>query len=324
MRSRYLILLLVTNFLSGCHKSGDKHSRSQGIDSDKKNRYKIAYNVLKDAEADDYEVFIMNQDGSGQKNISNHKGVDWVYYAYLDKVYFISDRDTTHRVFFLYEMDTNGENVRKVTDMRLDDSQISGRNNGRELIVKPHATVDTAFYLIDLENQQQQIIKPALAYFHDPCFSPDGKQIVFRGARERSSRSQAFDDELYIMNTDGSAMRQLTYYPKDDNTAEWFDYRAAPPVWYLKNKISYASKQDGSYSIFSINTDGSSLVQLTSGKYSQVYHDWTPDGTKMVFEQASNEFELYNIYILDAKTGKIKQLTDDTVSRQAPVFVLTD
>lgn len=57
-------------------------------------QYKIAYNVAYDIEKDDYEVFIMDMDGRNKKNISNHEGVDWVYYAWKDKIYFVSDRDT--------------------------------------------------------------------------------------------------------------------------------------------------------------------------------------------------------------------------------------
>ena len=324
MSSCYFIMFLIIAFLAGCTNSRDKHSKNQRAGSEMKEQYKIAYNVIHNEETDDYEIFIMNQDGSNQKNISNCKRMDWVYYAYQDKIYFISDRDTTRRVFFLYEMDANGENVKKVTDLRLDDCLISSRNKGKELMLKPHPKVDSAFYLINLENQQRQILKPDLAYFHDPCFSPDGKQIVFRGATERPKGNQGFDDELYIMNDNGTAMRQLTYYPEDDHTAEWFDYKAGPPVWYKENKISYASRQDSSYSIFSIDTDGSNLVQLTSAENSQVYHSWTPDGTKMVFEQSSNEYENYDIYMLDIETGAITQLTDDKISQQAPVFVLVE
>ena len=324
MQSAYLSILLMITFLSACTGAGDKNSGKQAADINSEKQYKIAYNVLYDEEADDYEIFTMNTDGSEQKNISNWKGVDWVYYACKNKIYFVSDRDTTHRVFFLYEMDVDGENVRKVTDFRVADCWISGRNKCTELIVKPHSTVDSVFYLINLKDQGRQIIKPDLAYFHDPCFSPDGKQIVFRGAKERFSGNQGFDDELYLMNDDGSGLKQLTEYPESDNTAEWFDYRAGPPVWYQENKISYASKQDSSYSIFSINTDGSDLLQLTSTEKSQVYHSWTPDGTKMVFEQSSNDYENYDIYILDIETNSVRQLTDDAIAQQAPVFVMVE
>ena len=321
MQFCHLTIVLVVIVFSACTQTGNRRAGSQRVDPDDKYRYKIAYNVLMDPESDDYEVYIMNWDGSGQKNLSKHNGMDWVYYAYEDKIYFASDRDTTSRVLFLYVMDVNGEHIRKVSDIQLSDATVSGRNAGRELIIKPHPNIDTAFYLIHLQNGSWQTIQPALDYFHDPCFSPDGKRIVFRGARESSSGWQSLNDELYIINTDGSDLKRLTYYPEDDNTAAWFDYRAGPPVWFQQNRISYASKQNGSYSIFYINPDGSNLTRLTSDENNQVYHSWTPDGSKMVFEQFTNDYKHYNIYRLDGETKTITQLTDDSLIQQAPVFV---
>ena len=54
-----------------------------------KTRYKIVYNVLEDKEKDNYELYSMNMDGSDRKNITNTPGVEWVYYAYKNKVYYI-------------------------------------------------------------------------------------------------------------------------------------------------------------------------------------------------------------------------------------------
>jgi TolB protein len=86
-------------------------SQNKNYEPEKLSDLKIAYNVLEDAETDNYEIYVMNIDGSDEKNISNWEGVDWVYYAYADKLYFVSDRDTTHRMYFLYEMNADGNNV---------------------------------------------------------------------------------------------------------------------------------------------------------------------------------------------------------------------
>ncbi|MDN5214132.1 hypothetical protein QQ020_18795 [Fulvivirgaceae bacterium BMA12] len=218
-------------------------------------------------------------------------------------------------------MDARGKNIRKITDFPIDDSWISSRQGGKELIVKPDPRIDTAFYIIDVQNWHRQAIRPDLAYFHDPFFSHDGKQIVFRGARKIPAGTQSLADELYIMNDDGSQLRQLTHYPDKDSTAAWFDYRVGPPVWYLEDEISFSSLRDGSYSIFSINVDGNDLRRITTVENNQVYHSWSHDGSKMVFEQSSGDYEDYDIYLLNAKDGAVSRLTADTILQQAPVFV---
>lgn len=89
--------------------------------------YAIAYNVLYDRDTNNYEIFSMNMDGSGKTNITNYPGVEWTYTAYGERVFFISDKDTAHRNYFLYEMDARGGNVRKVYDQRLADSWMATR-----------------------------------------------------------------------------------------------------------------------------------------------------------------------------------------------------
>ena len=88
-------------------------------------QYKILYNVLEDREKDNYEIYSMNMDGSDKKNITNTPGVEWVYYAYKDRVYYISDKDTCHRCYFLYEMDAEGNNKRKVSSLQVEDNWLS-------------------------------------------------------------------------------------------------------------------------------------------------------------------------------------------------------
>ena len=283
-------------------------------------KYKIAYNVFLNQEADDYEIFVMNTDGSEKKNITNRAGLDWVYYAFGDKLFFVSDRDTTHRVYFLYEMNANGENVRKIYNVRLSDSWVGSRKNGTELLVKPHPTEDSAFHIIDLNGRLVKRLDVGLPYFNDPCFSPDGKQIVFRGGLKVSKREEGFIDELYIINDDGTGLRQLTHYPKNDTTAEWYAYKAGPPCWKPDGMITYSSKQAGNYNIFSIEANGEHLRKLTPDSLNEVYHSWLPDGSAMTYEGADLNDENYEIYI-QYSSGKILQLTADTLQQLAPVFV---
>jgi TolB protein len=48
---------------------------------------------LKIGEKDNYEIYSMNMDGTGQRNITNTPGVQWVYCAYKDKLYYVCDKD---------------------------------------------------------------------------------------------------------------------------------------------------------------------------------------------------------------------------------------
>lgn len=289
-------------------------------------QYKIAYNVYYDTLNDDYEVFVMNMDGSDKKNISNSSGVDWVYYAYKDKIYFISDRDTTHRMYFLYSMDADGNNVKKVTDLRLEDSWHNTRNNGKEMIVSGRIgkEVRQQLFLVNTETgEYQPFAQDTAASFSDPAFSPDGKQLVFRHRQsKRNYRNEK--SELWIMTSEGDDKKQLTYFPEADTTAEWFVYHAGPPKWHPKeNFISYQSFRDGQYRLFGIKPEGGEawrLIENTSG-LEEDWHSWSSDGKWLTFGMADYSKRLVDIYVMNWETKEVKQVTDSWYYEQAPVFV---
>ena len=283
---------------------------------------KIAYNVLEDAENDNYEIYVMNTDGSDKKNISNWKGVDWAYFAFKDKIYFLSDRDTCHRcAYFLYESDAEGNNVRKITSFPLKDSWLSGRKAGKELIVTPKSKNDSAFYIIDLDGNVLDKVYTGFPYYNDPAFSPDGKQIIFRGGKVKTENGLKYIDELYIMIVDGGERKQLTFYPATDTTAEWYAYKAGPPIWEPnRNIITYPSKQNGNYSIYSIQPDGTELTQITPDSTDETYHSWSPGGEWLVFDGIQEENN-YDIFLMNFESKEIKRLTTDEKYEQGPVFV---
>lgn len=286
--------------------------------------YKIAYNVYYDTANDDYEIFVMNADGTGQKNISNAPGVEWVYYAYKDKLYFVSDRDTTHRMYFLYEMDADGNNVRKVTDLRLEDSWMSSRNDGQELVVAGRIGKEIRYqlFLIDVKTgKYAQLTTDTAASFADPHFSPDGNHIVFRHRKNRRNY-QDEKAEIWMMDADGSNLKQLTHFP-NDTTAQWHSYHAGPPFWEPnRNLISYISRQKGKHNIFTMKPDGTNVTQLSTDTLSEGWHAWSPDGEWLAFDVSNKEGYKFNIYLRKRDGSDQKKLTSDWRSEMAPVFVL--
>ena len=286
------------------------------------NDFKIAYNVSYDLATDNYEIFVMNSDGSEQRNISNHPGVDWVYYAYEDRLYFVSDRDSTSRKYFLYEMKWDGTEVRRVTDFLVHDSWMSSRKNGTEFIVNINKNDDFETRDLFIINKDGKILSQLTDddfQNTDAYFSPEGKQIVFRSNRSKY-------DELYIINDDGSGLRQLTDYPQNDSSARDWEYHAGPPQWVDSSRISYISKQKSNYSIFSISPTGTGFEQLTPDSTTtgflsnEGWHSWSKNDSFIVFN-ATNLIGNYDIYIMRSDITDVRRLTKTDWYDQAPVFV---
>jgi len=202
---------------------------------------------------------------------------------------------------------------------------MDSRNNGKELIVTGRIDKKTRYQLFLINSKTgsfRQITTDTSALYSDPCFSPDGKQIVCRYKKNRRDRYEKA--ELWLMNTDGTgSARQLTQYPANDTTAKWHDYHAGAPHWNAQaGYITYQSLQDGKYSIYTVTPDGGQNFKLADFPLEVGWHDWSPDGNWLAMDMFDHEQTQFDIWLWNRKTKELKQLTDSPKFEQSPVFVL--
>lgn len=95
------------------------------------------------------------------------------------------------------------------------------------------------------------------------------EKIVFSSNREGIS-----NNEIYVMNTDGSDQKRLTF-----NTV--FDGEASFSA--DGGKIVFTSTRDGNAEIYVMNTDGTKQKRLTNSLGSDAHPSFSPDGTKITF-----------------------------------------
>ena len=289
--------------------------------------FSIAYNVhMPDTINDDWEIIKMKADGSGKQNILQNDDVAWTYTAHEGRLIFISDRDTCYRCFFLYESDADGKNLRKVSDLRLEDSWMSSRKDGKEMIVAGRIGKDVRFqfFIVNTENGAfKQITNDTAALFRDPCFSPDGKQIVI--SYQKNKRDKTTHEELFLMDENGRVGQQLTVYPENNPSAKEYGYRAGSARWHpTENFISYVSLQDGRQSIYAVSPDGKKHWKLLNRTDSESWHDWSADGKWLVFNNSDRAETQYHISLMNWQTKVEKQLTDLTYKSQLSPVIIGD
>ncbi len=142
----------------------------------------------------------------------------------------------------------------------------------------------------------------------------DGK-IVFTS---QITTSVGTGKALFIMNADGSNITQLSKNPTDFAT---FD--TEPELSRDGSKIVFTREHsvNGSYNIdiYSMNADGSNVVQLTSNAVTDSVPSWSPDGAKIVFEQ---NFSRGNreIFTMNADGTNQIRITSNTFDDLAPAW----
>lgn len=102
-----------------------------------------------------------------------------------------------------------------------------------------------------------------------PDLSPDKSRIIFQSNRSGNN-------QIWIMNVDGTEPKQLTHVPGDG---------AETPRWSPDgSQIVYAAYlEDGNNDLFLMQPDGSGQTQLTFGPGYDGHPHWTADGSRIAF-----------------------------------------
>lgn len=106
------------------------------------------------------------------------------------------------------------------------------------------------------------------------------------------------NEEIYVMNPDGSGQTRLTFDSDEDTDPAW-----SPDG----RRIAFTKRQQ----IFVMNADGSGATQLTSQGFNE-NPAWSPDGLKIAFQSSRDSVALleFEIYVMDADGENETRLTN--------------
>jgi Tol biopolymer transport system component len=119
-------------------------------------------------------------------------------------------------------------------------------------------------------------------------WSPDGSKMAFITYRDGN-------DEIYVVDADGSNVVNLTNHEASDGLGGW-----SPDG----TKIAFSTDRDGDREVYVMDADGSNPVNLTNdpGSDSVSPNPWSADGSQIVFSSrraAESPFD-DDIYVMDA------------------------
>jgi Tol biopolymer transport system component len=212
----------------------------------------------------------------------------------------LADARTGKRIKRLVESTLNPN----FEELRLLYSQSSFSNSGRMIAFTAQRNGKDVMYLMDVARTAvtARIDLPTVDAIWSPVWSPDDKQIAFSGTHGGIT-------DLYIVNADGSGMRQLT----ND------EYGDLQPAWSPDGKkLAFATDRgpETNLSILKFSKWRIAVMDLASGAIEVLPNQgglnlnpaWSPDGRQLAF--ISDRTGLPNIFLYDFTDQQHYQLTN--------------
>jgi len=262
------------------------------------------------------QIFVMNLDGSGKRMVSTAKGrTTCAYFLPGDTTFIYASThladehcppppDKSHGyVWELYDTYdiflarlSDGKILKRLTDTPGYDAEATVSPLGDKIVFTSLRDRDPEIYTMNLDGSDQRRLTFAKGYDGGPFFSWDGKKIVFRASRPRTAEERKDYQnlvqeglvrptvlEIYVMDADGSNMRQVTHLGK----------ACFAPFFHPDNRrIIFSSnawsKDPRNFDLYMINIDGTGLERITYCESFDGFPMFTRDGKHLVF--ASNRF----------------------------------
>ncbi|MGH3752225.1 MAG: hypothetical protein ACRDRP_05925 [Pseudonocardiaceae bacterium] len=140
-----------------------------------------------------------------------------------------------------------------------------------------------------------------------PVVSPTEGKIVFQSGRDGNN-------EIYLMNADGSNQTRLTNNPAADTQ---------PALSPDGARIAFTSARDGNNEIYVMKADGTGLTRLTNNPASDSQPVFSRDGTQIAFTKRFGSGAAANneIFVMNAFTGASPtNLTNNPAGDDQPAF----
>jgi Tol biopolymer transport system component len=178
-----------------------------------------------------------------------------------------------------YVIDADGSGERRLSPTPGFDVTPSWSSDGTKIVYSrlysapaPNQPPMTDIRVMNADGTDDRAILPNTLFSVEPRWSVNG-QIVFMSLMDSSNL------EVYLMNSDGAGLRQLTSGATN-----------ADPVWSPDGaRISFGSDREGGgkVNVFAMNADGAGQVQLThfGVPYEAGDTNWSSDGKRIAFER---------------------------------------
>ncbi|QAA82587.1 hypothetical protein EI546_13035 [Aequorivita sp. H23M31] len=198
--------------------------------------------------------------------------------------------------FDIFVADLDGNIVKQLTDEPGYDAEATVSPKGDKIVFTSMRSGDLELYTMNIDGSNVKQITNELGYDGGAFFSPDGSKLIFRSSRPKTENEikeykdllaqglvQPTEMDLYICNSDGSDLRQLT----DLGNASWapFFHPSGKKVLFSSN---FESKRGYPFNLYLIDIDGKNLERVTHSDTFDAFPVFSNNGKYLAFSSNRN------------------------------------
>ncbi len=207
----------------------------------------------------------------------------------------------------IFRADPNGSNLTRLTSTDGYDAEATVGPDGR-IVFTSVRDGDMEIYSMNADGSGVRRLTNRPGPDGGPFFSRDGKQIVFRGRTAEGAELADYQAllkegvwrptslEIFVMNSDGSNVRQVTSLGKA-SFAPYF----TPDGRQIIFSTNVHDPKGRDFDLYLVNVDGTGLERVTWNPTFDGFPMFSPDGKKLVFASNRNAAKLgeTNVFIAD-------------------------
>ena len=259
---------------------------------------KIAFASDADGGQGNWDIYVMNPDGTGLTRLTSDPSVASRPAWSPDGTKIAFERATSNGSDpEIYVMNADGSGFKDLT----------GGAGGSKPAWSPDGTRiafarGSEIYVMNADGSHvTQLTHSGEGVADYPAWSPDGARIAF-------TSGIANQGALFIVNMDGSGLHRI-FIEHDPGVADLVRPGSWSPdgskILFERAPTSNAKNQSVA-GIWSINPDGTDLVRVNANR-ADAFASWSPDGTKILFIRDDRD-----VYVMNTDGTDLEKLTTDS------------
>lgn len=256
-----------------------------------------------DTETGDTEIFAMDADGSGVRQITDDEAINWVsaegFSPDGSRILFTGNPDGDREIFV---MDADGSDVRQLTNNDSYEINPVWSPDGSRILFTSDRDGGYGLYTMRTDGTGVRRLTESGTDNFDPDWSPDGSRILFTSDRDG-------ERELFIVDSDGTNERRLTDNDTLDFSPDWSPDGTRAVFWTHQYQDDDYQDPALRAMVATIDGDGDPVIEPLTGPETDLWDPvWSPDGSQILFTGYHDGQS--GLYVMDVDGSDLRKLTD--------------